>query len=84
MQVLPVIYRQERQCTICGSTFVISGGQQKYCLICAPDKNWQGRCYRYGFGRPQWDELLESQGGTCALCNKVPTCVDHCHATGRI
>jgi hypothetical protein len=41
----------------------------------------------YGMSRADYDALLESQGGVCAVCGKPPKktlCVDHCHSTGTI
>lgn len=34
----------------------------------------------------QYDELFESQGGRCALCQaeKRTLCVDHCHQCGKV
>jgi Recombination endonuclease VII len=37
--------------------------------------------------RADYDALLESQGGVCAVCgkpSKKTLCVDHCHSTGTI
>ena len=36
----------------------------------------------YGMSRADYDALLESQGGVCAICGKPSEktlCVDHCH-----
>lgn len=48
----------------------------------------------YGISKAQWYEILEAQGGTCAICDGGPECgpsasdskfhVDHCHETGRV
>src|ERR1051325_379040 len=47
---------------------------------------------RYGLRMEDWDRLLESQNGLCAICKepfeigssgKHPV-VDHCHKTGKI
>jgi hypothetical protein len=51
---------------------------------------------RFGINRSQYYDMLESQNGTCAICNKPETrkhhksgriirlAVDHCHITGKI
>jgi len=42
----------------------------------------------YGITPEQYDEMLERQGGGCAICGKPPgetaLHVDHCHETGRV
>lgn len=44
----------------------------------------------YGITLQQYDELLERQGGGCAICErpaevfKTSLCVDHSHKTGEI
>jgi hypothetical protein len=43
---------------------------------------------KYGITPEQYDEMLEAQGGGCAICGKPPgktaLHVDHCHETGRV
>ncbi len=46
---------------------------------------------RYGMTEADWEALLVSQGGGCAICgvtepngNHSRLSVDHCHATGRV
>jgi hypothetical protein len=43
---------------------------------------------KYGLTPEQYDQMLESQGGGCAICGKPPgdtaLHVDHCHETGRV
>ena len=42
---------------------------------------------RYGITPEQYDEMLEAQGGVCAICKQAPEgrrlAVDHCHTTGN-
>jgi len=42
----------------------------------------------YGLRVGQYDELLKSQRGGCAICKKIPSdgklCIDHCHETGAV
>jgi hypothetical protein len=40
---------------------------------------------KYGLTLEEFDELLDSQGGGCAICDKpAPDNVDHDHETGRV
>ncbi len=38
---------------------------------------------RFGLTILQYEQILEDQGGVCAICHEVPTkpCLDHCHKT---
>ena len=43
----------------------------------------------YGISHEEYDEMLERQGGVCAICKNKPgegklLCVDHCHVTGMV
>jgi Recombination endonuclease VII len=42
----------------------------------------------YGITEGQFDDMLQAQGGACAICGKTPESkghhVDHCHRTGAI
>lgn len=42
----------------------------------------------YGLAPGQYDQMLEAQGGVCAICQKVPRTkflsVDHDHDTGTV
>ena len=42
---------------------------------------------KYGLAAGEYDTILVSQGGVCALCGRPPAkralAVDHCHACGR-
>ena len=49
------------------------------------EHGWRSRGFSFTVG--QYDELFESQGGKCALCQKVVVgslCVDHCHDCGKV
>jgi len=41
---------------------------------------------KYGLSLDQWRQMLQEQGGVCAICRKVPKsgrlCIDHYHAKG--
>jgi len=59
-----------------------------------PDLWWKLHLRKYGITPEQYDAMLASQNGVCAICllpeartrNGKPTklCVDHCHQTGRV
>ncbi len=43
--------------------------------------------HRYGISLEQYELILASQNGVCAICRKKPKgllCVDHCHTTGMV
>lgn len=44
--------------------------------------------YNYGMTLEEYDQMLEAQGGVCALCGKPPTtkrlAVDHDHVTNKV
>jgi hypothetical protein len=65
-------------CQVCQEKFTRTcSGHKFYCKICVPSKSWRARARRYKIGKPQWDELIEKQNGTCALCERNPEVVDH-------
>lgn len=40
---------------------------------------------KYGITKEEWQAILDSQGGTCALCTRTDDLVvDHCHDTNTI
>lgn len=49
-------------------------------------KRQQNYQRRYGLTAEQVEELLQQQGGMCAICSSFPVrpVVDHDHATGRV
>ena len=50
-----------------------------------PEKvRWWWLKSKYGLSREQYEALLASQGGTCALCNSRKLVVDHDHETGKV
>lgn len=72
-------------CAVCNETFLREKiNHKRFCLKCVPDKSWRTRAMRYGIGKPQWDQMLTSQNGKCALCDRNPEVVDHCHKRGRV
>ena len=72
-------------------------GRAAYCTSCHTEKSKQSRdrlhggsrAYhlerRYGITEAEYDEMVEAQGGFCALCGERPAQhVDHDHMTGRV
>jgi hypothetical protein len=50
-------------------------------------KRWSSIKHSYGILQADYQALLDSQGGVCAICRRIPPdhlCIDHCHTTGRI
>lgn len=67
-------------CILCHESFKpISQNHKKYCIECVPDNSWRARANRYLIGKKQWDMILKKQDNKCALCEKIPEVVDHCH-----
>jgi len=75
----------DHECDICGKDFIpVQSNHTRFCKECVPDKSWRARSARYGIGKPQWMEILKNQKGSCALCNRNPEVVDHCHTDGTV
>jgi len=72
-------------CVICDNEFKQkSSNHKRYCLECVPERSWRARASRYGIGKKQWDFMLQNQKGCCALCERIPEVVDHCHKEGIV
>lgn len=72
-------------CVLCNQVFkACSPNHKRYCKECVPNNSWRGRADRYLIGKKQWDMLLEKQNNKCALCDKFPEVVDHCHKKGIV
>jgi hypothetical protein len=78
-------------------TVARDNGYHSYCKPChnARGKETRERLYggsreyhlrrRYGIGQKDFEELLDEQGGVCAICGTPdPEHVDHDHVTGWI
>ena len=78
-------------------------GIQSQCKACIsaskvydPEKSRQWLLKKYGINQEIFDELLNSQNNSCAICKvhindaykdasrKAQLCVDHCHTTGKV
>lgn len=84
-----------RPCVLCAETYQPASPRQKYCKTCVPNKAARARARRYGSAshREQrygvtaadWQAMRARYGGLCWICRvNRATCIDHCHATGRI
>lgn len=61
--------------------------RQRAAYAADPAKYRRGELQRrYGLTQADYDLLLESQGGTCAICKEIPLVfhVDHNHKTGKV
>lgn len=77
---------REKNCAVCGKSFR-PHGRRKYCETCSPsdDRVARGRLYRYGLTAPEYEALVERQGGRCAICTSPALgAVDHCHKTKKV
>lgn len=88
---------EERRCCRCGIVKPLDQfnrskrltlGRGYHCRVCREEMNmirW------HGITRSEYDEMLRSQGGGCAICGSVDSrhpvtrlVIDHCHETGRV
>lgn len=87
---LVVSLPRQKKCNQCGivkhkSSFGIrSCGRylRSYCRECENKKNGSFLTINTGLTEDQYDEILKSQGGLCAICKSRSSktlCVDHCH-----
>lgn len=92
----------ECECKACGGTHLRNAKQLKHSTKAheCPEyraPNWSGFTRedaimrrQYGISLEQFEELLDHQGGGCALCGKSLDAmnrrmnVDHCHETGEV
>lgn len=73
-----------RTCEICTGKFKPASGGHKHCKACLPDEYFRRLYRKYRVSKKDWDRILQSQNGTCALCSAKPVHVDHCHKTGTV
>lgn len=77
-------YKRVDTCTSCGVTKESRWINGKVCESCKQLER------RFGLTFTEFTNLIESQGGVCAICNREPDhgtgrkwCVDHCHVGGH-
>lgn len=97
-EVIPTFKDGQKWCSRCssyketnafGRYSAASHGLQRYCKVCNYDYAFSKRLRSvFGLSVDQYDEILERQNGTCAICHQVPRskrlAVDHDHKTGRV
>jgi hypothetical protein len=68
----------------------VSGIARSECRPCRVDRNYNEVLRRkYGLNRCDYEVIVETQDGRCAVCAETLTTrqhthVDHCHETGRV
>jgi len=77
-------FHEKRVCHLCDTEFSPRAANHKWCCECVPTSGWRARAVTYGIGVKQWEDLLQKQKGTCALCDREPTMIDHRHDDGVI
>lgn len=73
-----------KTCESCEESYTPTAGKQRWCQICVPDGKARAIIRRYGLSATTVQQLIEKQGGHCALCDNSPLVVDHEHRSGRI
>lgn len=92
--------RHKRQCKECRAANQRSYVSNNQAVVQQRNREWQQRTgytrrrhlqEYFGITPEQYDEMLESQGGVCAICRKEPVArdgrsapLDHDHVTGQI
>lgn len=87
---------KDKPCKHCGNLFSPQAPSHLYCSQDCVDKGWSDNYLKstYGITRNQYEELLEKQGGKCAICGGAgfkmrvhhwsSLVVDHDHKTGEV
>ena len=73
-----------RPCPVCGRPR-LAGARRQLCERCQPWASSIHAFKKYGLTPDQYELLLESQGGVCAVCRRLPQhgrrlSVDHLHS----
>jgi hypothetical protein len=68
-----------------GSAPSLKSGRHSWCKTCLKDRVWESKLKsHYNLTLTDYNELLDSQNGACAICGLEPTsrrlAVDHDHA----
>jgi hypothetical protein len=82
-----------RNCRHCKQEYTIINTAQVYCRVCCPSENRKAylRLKLYDLSHPEFESLLISQNGLCAICDNplkdkgaTGLNVDHCRSTGKV
>lgn len=77
-------------CGDCGASISHRNPAARFCEPCAASRQRKKRLLdKYGISLAKYNEMLQAQGGACAICLRPETrgrslAVDHNHATGAI
>lgn len=72
-----------RTCGTCDAALT-GHGAVRFCDECVPDARFNNLYHKYGITKRDYDRMFSEQDGKCALCDRSPTHVDHCHSTGIV
>ena len=89
------VCKEEKACTEFGLHSTTYDGLQGSCLVCSNKANKTHELQRkFGLTQADYDLMLDSQGGVCAICNQPETrmkfgkptqlAVDHNHENGQV
>ena len=99
-----------KTCIGCNNMFIPNANSQKFCNVKCRSSSWKkkehwklpssklsnrkSRLNTFGLSLNDYQDMLEKQGGTCAICGSPETqlrygtlsrlAVDHCHITGTV
>lgn len=78
---------QKRTCKHCVLEYQPKVSVQQYCADCAPSPAFWRRIVLFGVGKREFDAMMTSQQGKCAICEDVindSAHVDHDHVTLQV
>lgn len=77
--------KASRKCVACKDNYLPTSVNSRACKTCIPNARFSEYFTRYGITKKDWDRILTTQNGVCAICKDlVPTHIDHNHQTGVV